>query len=87
MIEWGCNNGYKYLDLGGTSKDNEGVLNFKSRWGGGNISYPYYYYPKIYRSIKEDEKNILQKYGSLLIKKLPARYLRFIGSPLIKMFG
>lgn len=32
-IRWGCENGYRVLDLGRTSLSNTGLRDFKSRWG------------------------------------------------------
>lgn len=32
-IAWGCANGYKMLDLGKTDLENEGLRQFKERWG------------------------------------------------------
>jgi lipid II:glycine glycyltransferase (peptidoglycan interpeptide bridge formation enzyme) len=87
MMEWGCNSGYTHFDLGGTPKENEGLLNFKGKWGGENASYPYYFYPEVHRAVIENKNSMLQKYGALLIKKMPVRYSKYIGYPLIKMFG
>lgn len=33
VITWGCANGYEILDLGKTNFDNQGLRDFKSRWG------------------------------------------------------
>ncbi len=32
-ITWGCEQGYKVFDLGRTARDNEGLMEFKRRWG------------------------------------------------------
>ncbi|GHO43292.1 lipid II:glycine glycyltransferase FemX [Ktedonospora formicarum] len=32
-IEWGCEHGYEILDMGRTARDNEGLMEFKRRWG------------------------------------------------------
>ncbi len=44
-ITWGSANGYKSLDLGRTACDNQGLMEFKRRWGAVQEPLPYYYYP------------------------------------------
>jgi len=44
-ITWGCEHGYKVFDLGRTARDNEGLMEFKRRWGAIQESLTYYYYP------------------------------------------
>ncbi len=44
-INWGCRQGYQILDLGRTASDNEGLMEFKRRWGASSEPLPYYYYP------------------------------------------
>jgi CelD/BcsL family acetyltransferase involved in cellulose biosynthesis len=40
-IRWGCRNGFKVFDMGRTELENEGLRNFKSRWGA--VEEPLYY--------------------------------------------
>lgn len=40
-IRWGCENGYRLLDLGRTEFENTGLREFKTRWGAQEI--PLYY--------------------------------------------
>src|SRR5436309_12942808 len=44
-ITWGCTHGYEVFDFGRTAQDNEGLMEFKRRWGATRESLPYYYYP------------------------------------------
>jgi FemAB-related protein (PEP-CTERM system-associated) len=44
-IEWGCTHGYRTLDMGRTACDNEGLMEFKRRWGAIKEPLPYYYFP------------------------------------------
>jgi FemAB-related protein (PEP-CTERM system-associated) len=44
-IKWGCEQGYKVLDLGRTARDNEGLMEFKRRWGAIQQPLSYYYFP------------------------------------------
>ena len=46
-IELGCTLGYSTLDMGRTARDNEGLMEFKRRWGAVQDSLPYYYYPQV----------------------------------------
>src|SRR5947207_6410847 len=46
-ITWGCTHGYQTLDLGRTACENEGLMEFKRRWGAIKEPLPYYYYPHI----------------------------------------
>src|SRR5690242_4628090 len=45
-ITWGCEHGYQVLDMGRTARTNEGLMEFKRRWGTVPEPLPYYaYYP------------------------------------------
>jgi FemAB-related protein (PEP-CTERM system-associated) len=44
-IEWGCEHGYQFLDMGRTARENEGLMEFKRRWGASQEPLPYYYHP------------------------------------------
>ena len=45
-ITWGCEHGYQVLDMGRTARTNEGLMEFKRRWGAVLEPLPYYtYYP------------------------------------------
>lgn len=46
-IRWACSHGYQTLDMGRTAYDNEGLMEFKRRWGAIKEPLPYYYYPQI----------------------------------------
>jgi len=55
-IERACLKGYDYFDFGKTTSENQGLLSFKSRWGGDIYDVPYFYYPEIrgIMSLKHD---------------------------------
>lgn len=40
-IEWGCKNGYDWMDMGRTGNDDEGLKYFKRRWGAEEIPLDY----------------------------------------------
>ena len=44
-IEWCCEHGYEVYDLGRTEQANEGLMEYKRRWGAIPEPLPYYYYP------------------------------------------
>jgi CelD/BcsL family acetyltransferase involved in cellulose biosynthesis len=44
-VVWGCEQGYQILDMGSTARQNEGLMQFKLRWGAVPEPLPYYYYP------------------------------------------
>ncbi len=44
-LNWASRQGYQVLDLGRTSCDNQGLMEFKRRWGAIKEPLPYYYYP------------------------------------------
>lgn len=56
-IRWGCENGYTSLDLGRTNLDNDGLREFKSRWGGQEVPLTYSYHPA--RPVPERESRLM----------------------------
>jgi CelD/BcsL family acetyltransferase involved in cellulose biosynthesis len=42
-IEWACEQGYRTLDFGRTDLDNQGLRDFKSRWGAAELPLTYSY--------------------------------------------
>jgi hypothetical protein len=45
-ITWGCEHDYRVLDMGRTARTNEGLMEYKRRWGAVPEPLPYYtYYP------------------------------------------
>lgn len=44
-LQWGCQNGFAALDLGRTDLENEGLREFKSRWGAQEQALVYSYVP------------------------------------------
>lgn len=55
-IKIGCEQGYQTFDMGRTARDNEGLMEFKRRWGAVQEPLPYYYFPQMagLASIPED---------------------------------
>jgi predicted N-acyltransferase len=46
-IKYGYSHGYRYLDLGRCSPEEEGLRVYKKRWGAKEINLPYYFYPGV----------------------------------------
>jgi CelD/BcsL family acetyltransferase involved in cellulose biosynthesis len=40
-MEWGCEQGYQVLDFGKTDLENQGLRDFKSRWGATEVPLAY----------------------------------------------
>lgn len=47
-IKWACHAGYRQLNMGKTSRYNEGLVNFKRGWGAEAMPLFYLYYPSMY---------------------------------------
>ena len=54
-IQSGCEKRFKWLDFGRTSPDNQGLMDFKKRWGTCEIPTPYFYFPEV-RGISNTEE-------------------------------
>ena len=78
-IKKGCEEGYRSLDFGRTSPDNEGLMRYKAMWGCAVLDAPYYYYPEIKgtSSLQEDSK--LYKTLTGVWRKLPTPIIEIIG--------
>lgn len=79
IIEWSCNNGYKFFDFGRTL-DGSSVYNFKKQWGGMKRSLPYFYVGN-----EIPQQDLREKYMVLskLWGKLPTSIAKRLG-PFVK---
>ena len=85
LIEWGCENGFKYLDFGRT-RENSGVWLFKKKWGGELVTMPYFY--KFYKKeLKERQEIEYEKVSDLWGKYMPEFVANKIGPWIIKQIG
>ncbi len=86
-IMWGCMKGFQTFDLGRTACDNEGLMEFKRRWGAIKEPLPYYYYPNIAGLAATSESS--WKFRSLTTcwKLLPLWGARALGGYLYKHLG
>jgi len=86
-IHWACLNGYQVLDLGRTARDNEGLMEFKRRWGATLEPLPYYYYPRVAGLASTAERSWRYRSVTACWKRLPLPVAEFLGGHLYKHLG
>ncbi len=86
-IKLGCTNGYQTLDMGRTSRDNEGLMEFKRRWGAVQEPLPYYYYPRIAGLASTSEDSWKFRALTSSWKRLPLPLAGVLGGRLYKHLG
>lgn len=85
VIRWGNEHGYKQLDSGRT-RENEGTILFKKRWGGEPVKMPYFY--KSYKKEVNQRPEVQYKWMSGLWRKYMPQFLaNRIGPWIIKQVG
>ena len=86
-IKLGCTLGYKTLDMGRTACDNEGLMEFKRRWGAIKEPLPYYYYPQVAGLASTSEASWKFRLLTSCWKRLPLWVAGPLGSYLYKHMG
>lgn len=86
-ITWGCEHGYKTLDMGRTACNNEGLMEFKRRWGATKEPLTYYYYPEQAGLASTSESSWKYRMLTSTWKKLPLPLAGSLGSLLYKHMG
>jgi FemAB-related protein (PEP-CTERM system-associated) len=86
-IEWACTHGYRVLDLGRTARDNEGLMEYKRRWGAEMEALPYYYYPRIDGLASTPEQSRKFQLLTACWRKLPLQISGPLGGMLYKHLG
>lgn len=79
-IQWAANNGFRYLDLGRTAPDNQGLMQFKRHWGAEEIDLPYYYYPAVKGVSSMRENSLAYRITTAVLRKAPTKALEFLGN-------
>jgi hypothetical protein len=83
-IQWGCKNGYDWMDMGRTENENEGLRYFKGRWGAEEI-------PLHYCMISEDARRPTSGHWARrmrpIIQRSPPWVCRAAGELLYRYFG
>jgi FemAB-related protein (PEP-CTERM system-associated) len=86
-ISWGCTHGYATLDMGRTSCDNEGLMEFKRRWGAVKEPLPYYYYPRMEGLATTSEHSWKFRLLTSCWRRLPLQIAGPLGGSLYKHLG
>jgi CelD/BcsL family acetyltransferase involved in cellulose biosynthesis len=86
-IMWGCEHGYKELDMGRTACDNQGLMEFKRRWGAVEVPLPYYYYPARAGLAATSESSWRYRLLTSCWKRLPLPVAEVAGNQLYRYLG
>lgn len=86
-IKIGCVQGYQTFDMGRTAHDNEGLMEFKRRWGAIQEPLPYYYYPRMAGLASTSESNWKFRMLTSCWKRLPLQVAGPLGGHLYKHLG
>ena len=86
-IQLGCTQGYQTLDMGRTACDNQGLMEFKRRWGTIKEPLPYYYYPQMAGLASTSENSWKFRLLTSCWKKLPLAVAGPLGGYLYKHLG
>ncbi len=86
-IKLGCTLGYQTFDMGRTSCDNEGLMEFKRRWGAVKEPLPYYYYPQMAGLASTSESSWKFRLLTSCWKRLPLQVAGSLGGYLYKHLG
>lgn len=86
-ITWGCTQGYRRFDFGRTACDNEGLMEFKRRWGAIKEPLPYYYYPQTAGLAATAESSWKYQLLTTCWRKLPLALTAPLGGYLYRHLG
>ena len=86
-MTWGCTHGYSELDMGRTASDNEGLMEFKRRWGATQTPLPYYYYPRMDGLAATSEQSRKFRLLTTCWRKLPLQVAGPLGGHLYRHLG
>lgn len=86
-IEWGCQQGYQTLDMGRTAQENEGLMEYKRRWGAQQEALCYYYYPATAGLASTSEHSPKFRLLTNAWRRLPISITRPLSSLLYRHLG
>jgi FemAB-related protein (PEP-CTERM system-associated) len=86
-IEMGCRQGFRTFDMGRTARDNEGLMEYKRRWGAIEESLPYYYYPHMAGLASTSESSWKYQILTSNWKRLPLALAGSLGGYLYRHLG
>lgn len=79
ILKWSFESGFKSLDQGPASFEDDSLLRYKKKWGGESVKAFHYYYPVV------SDKGSRTK-GNSLFRVLPSGIAGSVGSKVIKYF-
>lgn len=83
-IQWGCENGYEWMDMGRTDIEDEGLRYFKQRWGAEETPLIYSY---IGTPPSDSSVNRLMPFTRTIIQNSPTWLCKATGELFYKYFG
>jgi hypothetical protein len=83
-IQWGCQNGYDWMDMGRTDNQDEGLKYFKRRWGAEEIPLKYCL---ISENVRKLNSGTWGKKMQSIIQRSPPWVCRATGELLYRHFG
>jgi FemAB-related protein (PEP-CTERM system-associated) len=86
-ITWGCEHGCQILDMGRTARENEGLMEFKRRWGAIEEPLHYYYYPATAGLVATSEQSRKFRLLTTCWKRLPVEIAGPLGGHLYRHLG
>jgi lipid II:glycine glycyltransferase (peptidoglycan interpeptide bridge formation enzyme) len=86
-IKDACEEGFEYFDFGKSSVENEGLIEFKRRWGTEELDIMHLYYPEIYGLQTISRKSIKYKITNLFWGNTPSFITELGGKLLYKHLG
>jgi predicted N-acyltransferase len=86
-VQDACQQGFNKFDFGRTSNTDEGLTNFKKRWGTQEVKMTYSYYPRDPKSIIANRNNIVYKTITGIIKKTPLEIYKVVSNQSFKELG
>ena len=86
-IQWGCEHGTTRLDLGRTSPDNRGLMDFKRRWGAAQRPLSYFYFPSKRGAASTEESSLRYRMLRFVFQRSPLAALEAIGGALYRHLG
>ena len=86
-ISYAKENGYKYYDLGVTSKSQEGLLEFKAQWGAEHQEFYYYYITVTSNKIPELDVETSFKLIRKIIRLIPKSLLKVLSNIFARHFA
>lgn len=86
-IAWATSKGYQFFDMGRTARDNQGLMEFKRKWGATADPLPYYYWPQVAGLASTSESSRSYQILTACWKRLPLPVAATLGGMLYKHLG